>query len=199
MKSSLVMRAFGASLLAVGIATGLAGPVSANDYAPAMQAFLDEQVRPWAQDPVLVSAIAAQNAEMGTLQQSAIDALDAAWRGEVGTASTPTITPVIEGEAADFLRARVAESGGMITEVFAVDAQGMNVAASSITSDYWQGDEAKFTETFPVGPDAVHFGEVEFDESSQSYQGQISITITDPATGAPIGAMTVGVNAEALL
>ena len=42
---------------------------------------------------------------------------------------------------------------------------------------------AKFQETHGVGPDAVHFGEVEFDESSQQYQGQISVTITDPATG----------------
>lgn len=50
-----------------------------------------------------------------------------------------------------------------------------------------------------MGADAVHFSEIEFDESSQSYQAQISMTISDPATGAPIGAMTVGINADALM
>ncbi|RDC71143.1 hypothetical protein DLJ49_15850 [Rhodovulum sp. 12E13] len=185
--------------LAAATAAFLAGAAQANDYAPAMQAFLDAQVRSWAQDPVLVSAIAAQNARTGGLAQSEIDALDQAWQSEVGSGATPTIDPVMQNAAADFLRARVSESGGMITEVFAFDARGLNVAASDVTSDYWQGDEEKYSETYPVGADAVHFGEVEFDDSTQTFQGQISLTITDPATGEAIGAMTVGVNAEALM
>jgi hypothetical protein len=164
-----------------------------------MEAYLESSLRVWAEDPVIIQAVAAQNARTADLPQSEIDALDAAWRSEVNAASRPTISPVLQSAASDFLRARVAESGGMITEVFAVDARGLNVASSGVTSDYWQGDEAKFSQTFPNGPDAVHFGEIEFDESSQTYQGQISFTLTDPATGEPVGAMTVGVNAEALM
>jgi hypothetical protein len=80
-----------------------------------------------------------------------------------------------------------------------MDQHGLNVAASAMTSDMWQGDEAKFTETYSMGAGAVHFSEVELDESTQRYQAQISVTIVDPATGEPIGAMTVGVDAEALL
>ena len=38
--------------------------------------------------------------------------------------------------------------------------------------------------------------EVELDESTQTYQAQLSFTLVDPATGAAIGAVTVGVNAE---
>ncbi len=177
----------------------IAAAAQASDYAPAMQAFLDANVRGWAEDPVIVSAIQSQNARTSGLPQSEIDALDQAWRAEVGAAERPTIDPVMTAAASDFLRARIAESGGMITEIFAVDARGLNVAASDVTSDYWQGDEAKFTETYATGPGAVHFGEVEFDESTQTYQGQISLTITDPGTGEAIGAMTVGVNAEALM
>jgi hypothetical protein len=33
----------------------------------------------------------------------------------------------------------------------------------------------------------------------QTYRAQISLTIVDPATGAPIGAITVSVDVEALL
>ena len=34
------------------------------------------------------------------------------------------------------------------TEVFLMDNQGANVAMTNKTSDYWQGDEAKFIESF---------------------------------------------------
>ena len=101
--------------------------------------------------------------------------------------------------AADFLRSQIAASEGKITEVFITDNVGLNVAVSDPTSDMWQGDEDKFSKVFPAGPSAVFFGEIELDESTQTYQGQISISITDPATSAVIGTMTIGVNAEALM
>ncbi len=179
----------------------LAGTLSAqaNEFAPAMQNYLDTEIMGWAQSEAIVAAIIAQNARTGSFDQATIDQLDSAWRSEVGTSNTPTIEPVMTNPASDYLRQQVESAGGMITEVFIMDAQGLNVAASNITSDYWQGDEAKFQKTYSLGAGASHLGDVEFDESTQTYQGQISITIVDPASGEPIGAMTVGVDAEALL
>ena len=63
----------------------------------------------------------------------------------------------------------------------------------------WQGDEEKFSEVFPKGKDGVYFSDVELDESTQTYEGQISISIVDPASGEAIGTLTVGVNAESLM
>ncbi|MEO0945084.1 MAG: hypothetical protein AAFY06_09600 [Pseudomonadota bacterium] len=174
-------------------------PANANEFAPALQDYLENQVAAWAQDDAIVSAINAQNEQNVGYDQGTIDQLDATWRAEVGTSSTPTISPVLNNATADFLRSQVEASGGMITEVFIMDMHGLNVAASDVTSDYWQGDEAKFSETYGRGAGASHIGDVEFDESTQMYQGQISLTIIDPTTGQPIGAMTVGVDAEALL
>lgn len=96
-----------------------------------------------------------------------------------------------------FLSDQVAASGGRINEIFVMDALGLNVAASDVTSDYWQGDEDKYTKTFGVGSGAMFVDAIEFDESAQSYQGQISISLTDPASGQVVGAMTIGLNAEA--
>ena len=79
-----------------------------------------------------------------------------------------------------------------------MDAKGLDVAQSTLTSDYWQGDEAKWSETYPVGPDAVQIGEIEQDESTQVFQSQVSIAVTDPATGEVIGAITVGVDVSML-
>lgn len=184
--------------LTLALVAAAALPALANDYEPQMQAFLENEIMTWAGSDVLLAAIRDQNAATAGYSQNEIDALDQAWRAEVGLAQRPTIEPVLNNAAAEFLREVVAAAGGAVTEVFIMDARGLNVAASDVTSDYWQGDEAKFSETYPKGADAVHFGEIEFDESSQTYQGQISIPIVDPASGQVVGAMTVGVNAEAL-
>ncbi|EPX81854.1 hypothetical protein Salmuc_03093 [Salipiger mucosus DSM 16094] len=186
-------------MLAAALVACFAAPGLAMDAKPAMSAFLESEVLPWTGSEVLIAAIEAHNAETAQLTGSEIAALDAAWQSELGAAERPTIAPVIDNAAATFLRERVSAAGGAITEIFVMDARGLNVAASALTSDYWQGDEAKFTETFGKGPEAVHFGEVEFDESSQTYQGQISVTLVDPESGEAIGAMTVGVNAEYLM
>ena len=175
-----------------------AAPAAANDLAPAIRSYLDTDIAPWAGDPRLAAAIAAQNATTAAYQQDDIDRLDQTWRAEVGAADSALIRSVLDNPASAFLRERVEASGGTITEVFVMDARGLNVAASGLTSDYWQGDEEKFTETFPHGRDAVHISDIEFDESTQSYQAQVSLPIADPATGAVIGAMTVGLNADRL-
>ncbi|MEM6375510.1 MAG: hypothetical protein AAF686_04670 [Pseudomonadota bacterium] len=185
-------------LFALALAA-LAAPASADSFVPAMEKFLQSSVKSWSADPVLLDALRDQNATSVSYSQSEIDALDKAWRAEVGTGSSPTIDPVIGNAAADFLRARVSASAGQITEIILMDATGLNAAVSHVTSDMWQGDEAKYTETYPMGPTGVHYSEIEKDESTGRYQAQISFSITDPATGDVIGAMTVGVDAESLL
>lgn len=187
------------TIFALALAAMPATVAYAVDYKPAMEGYLASAIMPWASDATLVDAIAAQNAANAGLDAAAIEAMDQKWRAEVGTGNSPTIDAVLGNAAAQFLRDRVAESGGLITEVFVMDMHGLNVAASGVTSDMWQGDEAKFQETYPKGAGAVHYGDVEFDESSQSYQAQVSIPIVDPASGDVIGAMTVGIVADALL
>lgn len=187
-------------ILSLAVVASLgAGLLHAADFQTAEEAFLNANIRTWASDPALIDAIKAANAEHAGYDQAKIDELDAAWRAEVGAADTPTITPVLTNAASDFLRQQIDASGGAILEAFVTDAKGLNVAASSATSDMWQGDEEKFTETFPKGKDAVYLSEVELDESTQTYQGQISISIADPASGEVIGTLTVGVNAESLM
>ena len=88
---------------------------------------------------------------------------------------------------------------GFVTEVFVMDNKGLNVAQSALTSDYWQGDEAKWQKTYLVGPDALHISEVEFDDSTGYYQTQASMPITDPNTNEVIGAITFGINIQSLM
>ncbi len=177
----------------------MVGSAGADEFRPALEAYLEDELRGWINDPVLVAAVQAQNARTSGYDQATIDSLDQAWRAEVGSGSSQVISDVLENATANFLRERVEASGGVITEVFAMDALGLNVAASSATSDYWQGDEDKHRMTYGAGAGSVHISQIEFDESSQTYQGQISVVIVDPNTNTPIGAITVGVDAESLL
>lgn len=175
-----------------------ATPSFATDYQAAMRTYLNSGELNWLADATLVDAVLAQNATTGGLSEDEIIALDNDWRAQVGTADTALVDAVLSNVTADFLRQQVETSGGVITEVILMDAQGLNVAVSHVTSDYWQGDEAKHIDTYGVGADAVHLSDIELDESTQSYQGQISVTLVDPATGEPIGAITIGVDAGAL-
>ncbi|WP_300030342.1 hypothetical protein [uncultured Roseobacter sp.] len=174
-----------------------ASMAQAVDAPPAMRTFVDSNVMEWAMSPEVISAVVAQNAETAGASADQITAWDTAWRAEVGQSDQPLISEVMGRELSAMLKQKVAESGGRITEIFVMDALGLNVAASDVTSDYWQGDEAKYSKSYGAGSGAVFVDAVEFDESSQSYQGQISVSLTDPATGELVGAMTIGLNAEA--
>jgi hypothetical protein len=165
-----------------GIAASMA---SANEFGPAMEAFVDSQARSWASDP--------------QIDQAQIDALDLEWRASVSAPENPVISSVLNSKTSDYLRSIVAGAGGSVAEIIVMDAKGLNVAVSAVTSDYWQGDEAKHSKTYGVGPGARLIDEVEFDESTQIYVGQVSIAVTDPETGNVIGAITFGLDAEALL
>ncbi|RVV98670.1 hypothetical protein EKE94_07105 [Mesobaculum littorinae] len=184
-------------LTAAALAVALAAPASAQDLSESMQIYLDTYVRPWMQDPVIVRAILAQNAEHAALTPAQIDALDQRWRAEAEEGEGRLIAAVRGTAASQFLNDRMAESAGAISEVILMDAVGLNVAATGLPSDYWQGDEAKHQDTYRVGPDAVHIGEIEFDRSSDTFQGQVSATIVG-ADGQPIGAITLGIDAESL-
>ncbi|QQA42210.1 hypothetical protein [Pelagovum pacificum] len=174
-------------------------PGIAGQYDSSMEAYLLTELRPWFQSEEIVGAVLAQNRTTGTYDSEEILEMDERWRAEVNSNAQPTIRSVVNNSTSDFLRERMNDSGGTITEIILMDASGLNVAASHVTSDYWQGDEDKHAMTYGVGPLAVHFGEIEFDESSQIFQGQVSATIVDPEDGSPIGAITIGLNAEALM
>lgn len=177
----------------------LAAPAAADEFSDAIESFYNSEIVGWANAQVLIDAINAQNTVTGGYDLAQIEALDQTWRAEVGQPNTPTISPVLENAAAGFLREQVAAYGGQITEIFIMDAQGLNVAASDVTSDYWQGDEAKHSETYANGAEGFHISDIELDESTQRYQGQVSFTLVDPTSGAPIGAMTVGIDADSLM
>ncbi|MBX5043345.1 hypothetical protein HJB51_23490 [Rhizobium lentis] len=159
--------------------------------------YVKSDVKPWLNDPTIIEAIKAQDAANAKLSEADIEALDKKWRAEVDGSDHSMIDGVLGNALSKFLQAKKEASGGKITEIFVMDAKGLNVGQSDVTSDYWQGDEAKFQKSYGAGKDAVFVDEIEKDESTQTLQSQASVTISDE-TGTPIGAVTIGVNVDAL-
>ena len=185
--STLAAAAVVASLLPFGT-------VLADDYSAQLTDLAKTKIKEFAENPVVVAAIEAQNKVTASYDQAKINAMDKQWTTEVDAADKPLINATMGNEASKYLKKIQDDSQGLYTEIFATDDLGLNVAQSSVTSDYWQGDEKKFSETYPKGPDAIFLGSVDQDESTQQFQQQVSITITDPATKKPIGSITVGIN-----
>lgn len=187
-----------------GIASGLAGTLLATaawasdaHVAPATD-FANSTVKQWIANDTVINAIKAQNAKHAGLSQADIDNMDKDWRAQTDASSKPMIDAVLGNALSNFLRQQKDSSQGLVTEVFVMDNRGLNVGQSDVTSDYWQGDEAKWQKTYSAGPDAIFVDEVEMDESTQTFQSQVSMAIVDPATGQVIGAITVGINVDAL-
>lgn len=169
-----------------------------NEYAAKMKKTLETMVRPVLADPALVAAIKEQNTRNAGLTPADIDRLDKQWRAEVKQGGGPLVNESMAKPVSRMLIGKVKMSNGVLSEMFVMDNKGLNVAQAAPTTDYFQGDEPKWQKTYPLGPDVVFVDQVDFDQSSNVFQAQISTTIVDPATGQAIGAVTVGMNVEKL-
>lgn len=140
-------------------------------------------------DGVIIEAVKAENAKGKTLAE--IKAMDSKWKGTPGVVDY--MKALMDSECGKHLN-NIKEGADFYAEIFVMDNQGANVAMTDKTSDYWQGDEAKFTESYKGGSGAVHISDVEFDDSTQAYLVQVSVPVKD--AGKVIGAITIGVDVD---
>jgi hypothetical protein len=144
--------------------------------------------------PVTTISIGASNDAHAKIDQAGIDALDNEWKTEAKAEKQPLIAEMLSSPLSNYLLYLQARSAGLYTEMFVMDDKGLNVGQSSVTSDYWQGDEGKFQKTFQVGPDAVFIDEAEFNDDDKTWRAQLNFTLVDPQSGKPIGAATIEMN-----
>lgn len=170
---------------------------AASSFAtPAKAADIDKivsEIKTWYQDPVILITLQARNAQNGKITQADIDALDKQWVEERKSDDQPLIGPALSNPLSSFVIKKQAESRGRYVEIIVMDDKGLNAGQSDITSDYWQGDEAKFQETYLKGPDGMNLGDPETHDDGSTTQ-QINLAIPDPDTGKAIGAITVEVD-----
>lgn len=185
------MKALVVTLVLCGLLLlGVAG--AAEKVPQEVVDFAQNNLMQWGKDPVIVAAVKAQNEKGMTLEE--IKALDERWMATPGVADF--MKPILENECAQHLL-ELQGSVSYFSEIFVTDNQGALVAATNKTSDYWQGDEAKFTECYKDGKGELYFGDVEFDESAQSYLVQVSVPVKEEEKA--IGVIVVGIDIDEFL
>jgi len=177
-------------ILSGSVVLAFAAPLLFAQSAPMMHKMLvaeSERLRPWAADKVLLDAVKAQNARNVPLAE--IQKIDEEWKaGKVRKELTT-------GPCADRLRELAADHTQYV-EVFVMDNQGALVCANSITSDYWQGDEPKWLQSYKEGRGAVFIDRPRYDESAKGTLAMISLPILVGEN--TVGVITVGVVMEKL-
>lgn len=142
--------------------------------------------------PDIIDAVKNQNS--ANIALSDIKNRDELWTGKSDD-SIELKRSITDNNIAQYLRRRV-QKNVSIDEVFVTDNQGANVAAYPATSDYWQGDEEKWTASFNNGEGIVFIGPLEEDESTNTAQIQISVPIFDQQQ--TIGVLVMGVSVDYL-
>lgn len=137
-------------------------------------------------EPAFVALIEAHNRSAAGFTMAEIEDRDARWRSGDET----LVEPVLANALSVHLAQVVADSGGQIAEIIVMGVKGCNISASSRTSDYWQGDEAKFQKTAGAKTDDWFVDRVDFDESTNTFSQQISKRLM--IAGRAAGAITVG-------
>ena len=184
------MRRFLISLIITSVLVGYSGLAGAGEPAPPkIQDLAKSELAAMGKDPKVVAAVKAQNAKGQTLDQ--IKAADEKWKATAG--ADAFISSILENDLSKYLR-QIQETKEYLAEIFVMDNQGANVAMTDKTSDYWQGDEAKFKKSYAGGTGAVFVDDVEFDDSTQAYVAQVSVPVLEG--GKAIGAITFGVEVE---
>ena len=166
------------------------GMVCAGEKAPQKVVDLaNTTLAAFGTDPVIVEAVKAENEKGKTLEQ--IKAMDEKWKSHAGIADY--MKAIMDSESGRHLTG-IQKSAPYYAEIFVMDNKGANVCMTDKTSDYWQGDEAKFNKSFAGGAGAVFVDEVEFDDSTQAYLVQVSVPVKDGDN--VIGAITFGVDVD---
>lgn len=189
----MLSRIFLASITMVMISLS----VSQADGNPPDKSIIDDEavgeIRKWLANPVVEISIKAQNRKYKSMSQDEVDKLDKEWRAETKADDQPLIAATLSSPLSNYLTQIQAASGGLFTELFIMDAIGLNVGQSAVTSDFWQGDEGKYQKTFPKGATAVFVDEPEFHDETKTWRAQVNLSIAD-ATSQPIGVVTVEYN-----
>lgn len=192
MKPSLIY-AGAIALVSLFAPSALAEPPKPDVKALITDAVIKD-IKSFLKNDIVTVSIDAQNKRLTKLTQAEIDAVDKQWVEEREAADKPLIAATLSNPLSVYLNRIQGRSLGLYAEIFIMDQNGLNVGQSSITKDFWQGDEAKFQKTFQVSKDAIFIDDPEWDDEAKIWRAQVNFTLTDASGATPIGAATVELN-----
>ncbi|MBF0100733.1 MAG: PDC sensor domain-containing protein [Desulfobacterales bacterium] len=143
-------------------------------------------IQKWVKSTIIIESVIEQNNQNQSLDE--IKRIDKDW---VDGKIEDFVISLQKNLAGKFLNEKIKSNAILYAEAFLCDNQGAVVGEYPKTSDYWQGDEDKFTKCFNDGHGTVYYGPIVFDESTKKNSIQISLPVTDD--GKTIGVLIVGI------
>ena len=110
-----------------------------------------ETVQEIASNSAIIRAVRKQNAE--SQSPATIKQLDSEWTGS--KKSAPFKKSLQENLVGEYFKSLIDFNDSIYNEAFLTDRNGANIAAYPATTDYWQGDEKKWTAAFNEGQGGV--------------------------------------------
>ncbi|MEN0037892.1 MAG: transporter substrate-binding domain-containing protein [Cellvibrio sp.] len=171
-----------------------------SDYEQQLiKELLTRKIERWKRLPKLESLLKERNQKSRRFTAQDIAERDKKWTQAFLRDDFSYSIKLVDQEMSAQLREIKKQSMDTITEIIVTDARGLNVAISDMTSDYWQGDEEKFTEVFAKPANTMHFGDINYDESTKRFQIHLSVPIYSEEKFEPLGVMVFGVDVEKVL
>jgi hypothetical protein len=145
------------------------------------------KITKYANNETVTQSVQAQNQKRIAMEE--ILKMDRDWiRGSI---SPDFVKTLMENNCALKLKELVKEIPSSM-EAFAMDDQGALVCITQKTSDYWQGDEPKWIDSFKGGTGQTVVSKREYDQSTKSTLLHVSVPIMDQQKA--VGVLCVGIN-----
>lgn len=139
---------------------------------------------------------AAADGNQVAFNQSATMELDRQWQSD--RAGTATKTGLLKSAASTFL-ADIVGHDSIYREVLVTDRKGRLVAASNVTSDFYQADEDWWTQAFDDGRGRVVVSDVRRDPSAGVYAFEIAVPVPAPGSDELAGVMKIVADSREML
>lgn len=151
----------------------------------------------WSNHKTVIEAVKKENNNKKNINE--IKKLDLKWINSVGVPNF--IKKFLNNKCAKYLK-EMQKKEDWVAEIFVMDNQGAIVCATNKTSDYMQGDEAKWKKSYMpdrngVGHGKIFIDKAKFDESTQAFLVQVSVPVITER-GETIGVVTIGIDLDKL-
>jgi hypothetical protein len=184
----LIASSVGLAQTAAEVVARVTADLDSSTASDAVKAYVKDNLIPLCTNSVLVAETKSQNAR--NISLSEIQSIDQQW--QVAEEEMPIMEEKLTNACAEELN-RIANALPAIREVFVMDNQGAIVGESNLTSDYWQGDEAKWINSYKDGQGGCDVGQEKFDRSTNAVIQQVSLPVVD-SDGTVVGAITIGLS-----
>ncbi|MFQ5560788.1 MAG: transporter substrate-binding protein [Nitrospinota bacterium] len=131
-----------------------------------------------ASHPEILLAVEQSNKKNRDIDQDKVTRLDRIWREKSYTSDfNPTLfqTSSAGKAVSEFMNAH-----SEFSEILVTDRHGLNVAISNRTTDFFQGDEEWWQQTFFSGKGRFHSTDIEYDKSAQIWGMGLCLPVYTP-------------------